>query len=89
MYKQIVFAGLFIGVAAVGVFGLLFINEAANPSDVAGNQRAQEQAITKARAFTPEDEDCSEDLTSAVHAETDAEFIFPTDCLAPGWESNE
>ncbi len=89
MYKKILLAGLFIGVAVVIVFGVLFVNEAANPSNTPENQRAQEQAITEAQAFTPEDENCSEELTSAIHTDTGAEFVFPTNCLAPGWESNE
>ena len=44
-------------------------------------------AIEEAQEWSPPpDQMCTMALTDAVHAETGAEYTFPSGCLAPGWE---
>lgn len=62
----------------------------ADDAGQASNTITREEALQQAREFTPPAGImCTQALTPAVHTETGATYIFPSGCLAPGWERDD
>ncbi len=79
--KHILIVLLAVGLLAAIAFVLL------NNTDKQSSMTADE-AIQQAREYQPETP-CLTVLVDAVHKETGARYMFPSSCLAPGWEPDD
>lgn len=86
MNKSIIIAGLVLGVISVLFFGFVYVEQMQDMSNEENKQRMREHAIEEAQQYMPDGE-CADTLTPALHTNSGAEYTFPNNCLAPGWEA--
>lgn len=89
--RKIIIALLIVSVALLGALAISMLTSIGDnyskSHNLLNDDDAQTEAIKQAEAWNPpSDKICTMALTEAVHAETGAEYTFPSGCLAPGWE---